>query len=602
MIRRILIIMALCVPQLFASQIYKGAEYRTKNSYLYGRFETRMKSAQREGMLTSFFTYNDMQPFASEKWNELDIEIMGRYTDEVQYNAITAGAFGHVGRVKTQFNPALDFHTYAIEWTPEYVAWFIDGAETYRQTGAHIQTLIYPSKIMMNIWIQSAVSWSGQWNENSLPAFGYYDYVSYASYTPGTGTIGTGSNFTPQWKDDFDVYDATRWDKATHTFGGNLCDFIPENIVFKDGCMILCLTKETALGYQDAVAPNVSSARAEADGVVISYYEEVDSVSAVTPANYLVPGGTVSSVTLFSDKKTVRLNFDTYDTAAISSVLIRNVKDRFSPANTLGGKSVTITKPARLSFPVKINCGGPAYQEYLADQTWRADREYGYLDGTLVQTSGTVRGGIDPVIFQTAINAPVEYRVRVPNGTYAVFLLMSENYYSDPGKRLFDVAVQDVVVENNLDLFAKVGRGIQYQKVVPNVKVTEGLIDIHFLWKLDFAVLNGIHIVQISTTGVNTNSQTVPDKWEVGQNFPNPFNGTTVIPFILPHDDTITIQFFDLLGRKVSEHQLGTVGKGRHTFSWNARNDIGASLASGPYYYIVKGAQQRAARKLVLVQ
>ncbi len=602
MLHRIGIIMLLCVPHVFAGQIYKGGEYRSKESFLYGRFEVRMKTAQREGMLTSFFTYNDMVPFTSAEWNEIDIEIMGRYTDDVQYNTITPGQTNHVGRREVPFNPALDFHTYAIEWTPQYVAWFIDGAESYRQTGAQIQTLIYPQKIMMNMWIQSAVNWSGVFNDNSLPAFSYYDYVSYASYTPGKGGTGTNNDFTFQWKDDFTAYDAARWELGDHTFGGNLCDFIPENIVFKDGNMILCLTKETAVGYQDAVPPNVESARAEADGVVIRYFEEVDSVSASTASNYLVLNTIVSSVTLFADKKTVRLNIANYDTSALSIVIIRNIKDRFVPANTLAGKSVAIIKPQRLSLPVKINCGGPASNDYLADQMWSGGLEYGYLDGTAHQNTATALGVNDPVIFRSEMSGAAEYRVRVPNGTYLVTLMMSENYFTGPGQRLFDVAVQGVVVEKNLDLFSKVGKGVQYQKAAPNVKVTEGMLDIHFMSLVDNAVVNGITIVQISTTGATETDGTVPGKWTIGQNYPNPFNGSTVIPYSLPNDDTITIRFYDALGRVVSEHALGGTQQGAHTFSWNAKDDNGKALSSGAYYYVVKGVHNMSAQKMVLLQ
>jgi hypothetical protein len=601
MTQRIIILLTVCAAQIFAGQSYKGGEYRTKESYLYGRFEVRMKTAQREGMLTSFFTYNDMTPFDSQKWNEIDIEIMGRYTDDVQYNTITPGQMSHVGRRQTPFNPALDFHTYAIEWTPTYVAWFIDGTESYRQTGPQIQTLIYPQKIMMNMWIQSAVNWSGQWNENSLPAFAYYDYVSYASYTPGAGTGGTSNDFTPQWKDDFTAYDAARWDRATHTFGGNLCDFTPENIVFKDGCMILCLTKETALGYQDTEPPNVSFARAEADGVVINYYEEVDSVSAVNAANYVVLGNTVSGATLYSDKKTVFLRIAAYDTSTLSSVVIRNIKDRFSPANTLAGKNVAIAKPKRLSFPVSINCGGPAYGGYLPDQMWNAALEYGYMDGTIHQNTSVINGAADPVIFRTELNGAAEYRVRVPNGTYTVFLMMSENYFMAAGKRLFDIAVQGTVVEKNLDLYTRVGTGMQYQKVVPAVTVTEGLLDIHFMSLVDNAVINGIRIVQLAT-GVDDRKEPAPEEWYIGRNYPNPFNGSTVIPYTLPDDDTITIQFYDVLGRMVTEHVLGSTVRGRHTFTWNGKDNRGRSLTSGTYYCVLKGVRNIAAQKLALVQ
>jgi hypothetical protein len=599
MIKRIALIAFIMLPSLLTANIYKGGEYRTKASYLYGRFEVRMKSVQREGMLSSFFTYNDNYP--TTQWNEIDIEIMGRYADDIQYNAITPGTTNHVGRRQTPFNPSLDFHTYAIEWTPTYVAWFIDGTESYRQTGSHIQTLNLPQKIMMNVWIQTAQNWSGVWNENSLPAFAYYDFVSYSSFTPDSGTSGTNNNFTLQWKDDFNSYDATRWDRATHTFPGNLCDFIAENIVFKDGNMILCLTKESAIGYQDNVAPNVISARAEADGVVINFFEEVDSISAVTLSNYLVQNNTVTNAVLYSDKKSVRLSIEGYDTSNLTSIILMNIKDRFSPANSLVGKSVAITKPKRLSFPVKINCGGPATSDFLPDQMWNANLEYGYLDGSQYQNTNTTNGSTDPAVFKSELNGLAEYRVRVPNGKYAVFLLMSENYFTAAGKRLFDIAVQGVVVEKNLDLFAKVGKGVQYQKVIPSVSVNEGMLDIHFMSLVDNAVINGISIIQLPSD-VNENSETIPARWNIGQNYPNPFNGTTIIPVSLQQDEHISIQFFDTLGRLVDERNFGMMQRGIHSFSWDAKDRNGNALSSGAYLYVVKGNGNISTKKMLLIR
>ncbi len=603
MIKRIVFIALILLPTILTAKVYKGGEYRTKASYLYGRFEVKMKAVQREGMLSSFFTYNDMVPFDSQKWNEIDIEIMGRYSDDVQYNTITPGQTNHVGRRQTPFNPSLDFHTYAIEWTPSYVAWFIDGTESYRQTGSQIQTLIHPQKIMMNIWIQSVLlqNWSGVWNENSLPAFAYYDFVSYSSFTPDSGTSGTNNNFTFQWKDDFNSYDAARWDRASHTFGDNQCDFIPENIVFKDGNMILCLTKESALGFQDNVAPNVISARAEADGLVIYFFEEVDSISAVTLSNYLVQNNIVENAVLYSDKKTVRLTLSEYDTSKLSSVILMNIKDRFFPANTLAGKSITISKPKQLSFPIKINCGGAAYNDVLSDQMWNSFLDYGYLDGNKYQNTNTTSGSGDPMIFKSELNGVAEYRVRVPNGKYAVFLMMAENYFTAAGKRLFDITVQGVVVEKNLDLFAKIGKGVQYQKVVPSVSVTEGLLDIHFMSLIDNAIVNGITIIQLPTD-VNENIESTPERMNIGQNFPNPFNGSTVIPFSLSSDENISIRFFDTLGRLVSEKNLGMMQRGVHSFTWNAKDNNGNTLSSGAYLCVVNGGRFTSMRKMLLIQ
>ena len=74
-------------------------------------------------MLASFFTYYDGGTGVQD-WNEIDIEILGRYNNDVQFNIITPGQMDHVHHQFVNFNPHLDFHTYAIEWTPDYV--FVD--------------------------------------------------------------------------------------------------------------------------------------------------------------------------------------------------------------------------------------------------------------------------------------------------------------------------------------------------------------------------------------------------------------------------------------------------------------------------------------------
>lgn len=587
------------IPALLSAKIYKGAEYRTKEAFTYGRFEVRMKSAQKEGMLSSFFTYHEITTI--DDWNEIDIEIMGRYSDDVQFNPITRGQVNHVSHYQTPFNPALDFHTYAFEWAPAYVAWFVDGKEVHRATGAHIEGLNLPQKIMMNVWNPAYANWAGEWNENVLPAFAYYDWVSYSSYTPGAGTSGTDSNFTLQWKDDFDAWDQTRWEKATHTFGGNNCDFVQSNAVFQDGKLILCLTKETAVGYTDIAGPSVLWGRAEPDGIRIEFSEELDSVSATKTSNYILSGKTISSAVLLPSQKTVKVSVAEYDTAAVTSIVVMNVKDRSLPSNTMAPKSVTLIKSKPLSFPVKINCAGPAYQTYRPDQPWGPAVEYGYIDGSLYTNTKTISGTTDPLLFNTELNGMAEYRIRVPNGSYVVVLMMSENFFTAAGKRVFTYSVNGKVVEQNLDLYKSVGMSKAYQKSVSSVAVTDGMIDIHFMAKADNGLLNGIQVYSTGTS-VGQNEAVRPEQWKVGQNFPNPFNGGTVIPVDLGGPDNVTIRFYDTLGRKVSELAAGEIGAGEHFFHWNAKDLSGCPLATGIYYFTVSGKEFSATKKLVLLQ
>ena len=172
-------------------QLYRGAELRTHESYLYGKFEARYKPAQGEGLVSSFFTYNDDNP--NTPWSEIDIEILGVYDHVVDFNTITWGQKSHIRQHYVPFNPHEDFHIYGFEWTPEYVAWFIDGDEVYRQSGEHIDSIHYSQKIMMNIWNPVYEDWVGSWNPEILPRFSYYDYVSYSAYTPGEGDMGSDS-------------------------------------------------------------------------------------------------------------------------------------------------------------------------------------------------------------------------------------------------------------------------------------------------------------------------------------------------------------------------------------------------------------------------
>jgi len=193
----IIIIGILLLINLLPAKTYKGAELRTVSTYLYGKFEVRMKSAPGSGLLSSFFTYYDGTGLP-DNWNEIDIEIMGRYTDQEQFNVISPGQVNHVYSHISPFNPHQAFHVYSFEWTPDYIAWSVDGYEVYRQSGDHVDGITRAQKIMMNIWPPDNVGWAGTFDPDVLPVYAYYDWVKYYSYTPGSG-----ANFTLQWTDDF---------------------------------------------------------------------------------------------------------------------------------------------------------------------------------------------------------------------------------------------------------------------------------------------------------------------------------------------------------------------------------------------------------------
>ena len=581
-----------------SAKTYKGAEYRTKEAFTYGKFETRMKPAGKEGMLASFFTYHEIT--STMDWNEIDIEILGRYTNDVQFNPITKGQVNHVSHALTSFNPALDYHDYGFEWTPDYVAWFIDGKEVHRQTGAHIQTLDLPQKLMMNVWNPDYENWVGVWSDKVLPAFSYYDWVKYSAYTPGTGNYGTGNNFTVLWTDELDSYDTTRWEKGVHTFGGNNCDFIEENIIFENGKMILALTDNVTLGYKDIKGPAPIWARAEKNRVTLFLSEEINTVNGSNKANYSIPGITVQSAKVKEDFRTVELTTSDINLSNSYNIIVLNQKDNFG--NTGSAAAITMQNSHPLSFPFKVNIGDTAVGDFFSDQEFSEKVEYGFLSGSerIFPSNMVVANSNGDSVYHSERSDFPTYRVRVPNGTYKITMMFAENYHDAAGKRVFDVLVENKMIEDNLDLFAKVGVNSAY-KITVTTEVLDEMIDLYFQAEVGTNVFNGLIVEQLSV-GVKDEGFLLPEKFQMEQNYPNPFNGMTTIKFYLPKSEYVTFQVFNLLGENIFTKDLGEMEKGSHHLIWNVEDNFKSPLTSGIYFYRVKGKEISDTKKLVLLK
>lgn len=86
-------------------------------------------------------------------------------------------------------------------------------------------------------------------------------------------------------------------------------------------------------------------------------------------------------------------------------------------------------------------------------------------------------------------------------------------------------------------------------------------------------------------------------KFELEQNFPNPFNPTTDIRFNLSHATQVTLDVYNVIGEKVATLINGNVKAGEHTAVFN-----GADYASGVYFYQLTAGDFVQSRKMLLVK
>ncbi|MDI6804518.1 MAG: FlgD immunoglobulin-like domain containing protein [Bacteroidota bacterium] len=95
----------------------------------------------------------------------------------------------------------------------------------------------------------------------------------------------------------------------------------------------------------------------------------------------------------------------------------------------------------------------------------------------------------------------------------------------------------------------------------------------------------------------------VPHEFELSQNFPNPFNPTTVIRYGLPNASHVTIKIYDLLGQEIKTLADETQESGYRSVEWNGKNSLGIEAASGLYFYRIEAADiQNPGKKFVQVK
>lgn len=162
----------------------------------------------------------------------------------------------------------------------------------------------------------------------------------------------------------------------------------------------------------------------------------------------------------------------------------------------------------------------------------------------------------------------------------------------------------DFFIPENSDTTARFGR----ETISANWSNTYGFRDV-YVWEdslryfLKGAVIDGIVYGDTTRTLFVSNEpepphSDLPRTVELHHNYPNPFNPTTVIRYQLPENRNVTLEVFDITGRRVAVLIAGEFrSSGTHRVSFQA-----GSLSSGVYFYQLKAGDQTLTQKMTLIK
>ena len=94
----------------------------------------------------------------------------------------------------------------------------------------------------------------------------------------------------------------------------------------------------------------------------------------------------------------------------------------------------------------------------------------------------------------------------------------------------------------------------------------------------------------------------IPADFQLHQNYPNPFNPVTSILISVPHRAQARLEVYDIIGRLVSVLFDEELPAGRHKVTWDARDEVGRSVASGVYVYRLVAGDFAETRTMILLK
>ncbi|MDE2997539.1 MAG: T9SS type A sorting domain-containing protein [Gemmatimonadota bacterium] len=94
----------------------------------------------------------------------------------------------------------------------------------------------------------------------------------------------------------------------------------------------------------------------------------------------------------------------------------------------------------------------------------------------------------------------------------------------------------------------------------------------------------------------------LPDRFNLEQNMPNPFNPSTAIGYQLPEAGMVRLAIYNLIGQEVRVLVNERRNAGSFTVSWDGTDAMGRRVASGIYLYRIQAGSFSATKRMLLLK
>jgi len=101
--------------------------------------------------------------------------------------------------------------------------------------------------------------------------------------------------------------------------------------------------------------------------------------------------------------------------------------------------------------------------------------------------------------------------------------------------------------------------------------------------------------------GLEENIQ-APLKFELKNNYPNPFNANTVIEFMIAEPAFVQLDIYDVLGKKIRNLYNDFASIGIYSITWDGKSNNNQPMASGIYFYRLSYGNNNITRKMSLLK